>query len=301
MHSPRPWKVSRAAARISRRLVPSTAPLTYNPVVSRLLNAADWPSTFLFPEFAKLPPNHLRVRVGVGNRLLFNHLRYLVGPKNFWMYVFARGFCALDATILDLGCGCGRYASHLRDFQVGPARFTGRYYGVDIDSEMVAWCQDNFDPERFAFFQALGRSTTYNRRDEIGDARWPVPLDDGSVDFVFSTSLFTHLLEEDLVHYVHETHRLLRPGGFTVHSFFSIDSPPSTFGGRHGFANAIGNAHVESLRQPEAAVAYTDRFVGDTLRRAGLSDIEFLTSGGQAFVVARAPHSLMAAPAASSA
>jgi SAM-dependent methyltransferase len=272
-----------------RRVVPSMARLTFNPVVSRALDAVDWPTRFLFPEFSKLPPNHLRVRVGVGNRILFNHLRYLVGPKNFWMYVFAQDLCTLDATVLDLGCGCGRYASHLRDLQVGPSRFSGRYYGVDIDPEMLGWCRDNFDPERFAFFEAAGRSIAYNRPQESPGNEWRVPLDDGSVDFVFSTSLFTHLLEDDLVNYARETRRLLRPGSFTLHSFFSVENPPRTFGGRHTFAELIGNAHVESLRQPEAAVAYSERFIGDVLRTAGLSNIAFLVSDGQAYVSARTP------------
>jgi len=279
-----------AVSRTLRRLFPSVARLTYNPLFRVAVNAADWPSRLAFPEFSSLPPNHLRIRVGVGNRFLFNQFLYLVGPKNYWMYVFANGFCALDSTIVDIGCGCGRYASHLRDLNVGSVRFRGRYYGIDIDSEMLEWCRGNFDSERFSFLQATGRSRAYNRPEEA-DSPYQLPLPNESVDFVFSTSLFTHLLERDLVNYVQETHRLLRRGGFTLHSFFSLEHPPSTFGGRHTFRGRIGEAYVESQRQPEAAVAYSESFIRDVLHSSGLSSVAFLASPGQLqpFAIARKP------------
>ena len=234
--------------------VPSAAGLTFNPVVSRMLDLADWPARVFIPEFARLPPNHMRVRVGAGNHLFVNQFHYLVEAKSFWISIFDRGLCTLDATIVDLGCGCGRYAQHLRDVQMGPVRFTGRYYGVDIDDEMLAWCRRNFDGERFEFLQATGRSVAYNRP---GGASEPyrLPLEDESADFVFSTSLLTHLLEDDLANYLRESRRVLRRGAATLHSFFSVDHPPRSYGGRHRFSGRIGNAHVESLRQPEAAVA----------------------------------------------
>jgi SAM-dependent methyltransferase len=278
--------VSPLLTRVARKVVPSTARLTYNPLFGRALDIADRPVRLLYREFAKLPPNRMRVRVGVGNRLVFNHVEYLVSAKNLWLVAFARGLCRLDSTIVELGCGCGRSASHLRDLEFGGERFAGRYYGVDIDAEMVAWCRANFD-DRFTFLEATGRSRTYSGSE--GEP-YRVPLDDGTVDFVFSLSLFTHLLEAELLNYVRESSRLLRPGGATLQSFFSVENPPPTFGGRHTFAHRIGKAHVESLRQPEAAVAYSERFMRDAFTKAGFSpEVSFLLAGGQAFLLARKP------------
>ena len=272
--------------RIARKVVPSTARLTYNPLFGRALDIADWPARLLYPEFAKLPPNRMRVRIGVGNRVLFNHVEYLVGAKNFWLFAFARGLCRLDSTIIDLGCGCGRSASYLRDLELGGEQFAGRYYGIDIDAEMVAWCRANFD-DRFTFLEATGRSRTYSGS---GGEPFRVPLTDGSVDFVFSLSLFTHLLDAELLNYVRESSRLLRPGGATLQSFFSVENPPRTFGSRHTFAHRIGDARVESLRQPEAAVAYSERFLRDAFTEAGFSpEVSSLVGGGQTFLLARKP------------
>lgn len=276
--------------RVLRRLFPSSSRLTYNPLFRVFVNALDVPSRMFVREFRSLPPNHLRIRVGVGNRLLFNQLYYLVGPKSFWMYAFARGWCRLDSTIVDIGCGCGRYAYHLQNLQFGGDQFVGKYYGIDIDSEMIAWCRSHFDEGRFVFFQGTDKSLSYNRPSGT-EATYRIPLADGTAHFVFSTSLFTHLLDQELVNYVVEAFRVLVPGGWTVHTCFCLDHPPPTYGDRHTFSHAIGHAHVESLRQPEAAVAYRKDFLLDVVRRAGFSEGELMVAhqGWQPILVCRKP------------
>jgi len=46
---------------------------------------------------------------------------------------------------------------------------------------------------------------------------------DDSVDFVFSTSLFTHLLENDLINYCREGYRVLKQGGSMAMYCFCIN------------------------------------------------------------------------------
>jgi SAM-dependent methyltransferase len=271
--------------RILRRLVPSGARLTYNPVFKIAVNAADWPVRRFFPEFRALPPNHLRIRVGVRNAVFRNQLNHLISPARFWMFAFANDWCDLDSTIIDIGCGCGRYAASLRDLSMGDLSYRAHYYGVDIDTEMIAWCKDHFDAPRFTFFQATGRSVTYHQGSG-SEKPYEIPLPDATADFVFSTSLFTHLLEHDLANYVVEIGRLLRPGGCAVHSFFSLDHLPTSYGGRHTFRFAYGEARVESLRQPEAAVAYRDDYIATLFAQAGLDEVTFL-GGEQRTVLAR--------------
>src|SRR5947209_3979672 len=130
--------------RYLRRIVPSTARLTYNPLFKVIVDSFDLLPKRAYSELANIPPNHLRIRVGVANRLFTNHINFVTGSKNFWMHAFHSGLCRLDSTIVDIGCGCGRFAHILRDYIFKSERFSGKYIGIDVDQEMLEWCARNF-------------------------------------------------------------------------------------------------------------------------------------------------------------
>ncbi|MDR3420679.1 MAG: hypothetical protein P4L80_05465 [Xanthobacteraceae bacterium] len=73
-----------------RRLFPSTSRLTFNPLFRWTVNAFGVIPWLVFPEFRGLPPNHLRIRSGVGNRLLNNQSHFLVHARDFWMFRIQR-------------------------------------------------------------------------------------------------------------------------------------------------------------------------------------------------------------------
>ena len=102
--------------RALRKLFPSTSKLTFNPVFRAAVNALDVVPRLMFPEFCELPPNHLRIRIGVGNRILNNQTHFLVHARDFWMFVFSEGIATMHSDILDIGAGCGRWAHWLRDY-----------------------------------------------------------------------------------------------------------------------------------------------------------------------------------------
>jgi hypothetical protein len=64
--------------------------------------------------------------------------------------------------------------------------------------------------------------------------------------------------------------------------FFSLDRPPPTLGGRHTFGFPVGNAHVESLAVPEAAVAYREDFLISVARDAGFKTAQVQAAPGDA-------------------
>ncbi len=120
----------------------------------------------------------------------------------------------LDSDILDVGCGCGRFAATIAGHPHWGSTYSGRYTGIDVDREMIEWNRAHFAPEQFDFICATDHSSVYNpdapRDVDPEDLRWP--LDDATQDFAFSISLLTHLLADDVERICRETHRVLRPG-----------------------------------------------------------------------------------------
>jgi SAM-dependent methyltransferase len=267
--------------RAVRKLFPSTSKLTFNPLFRVTVNAFDAIPRLVFPEFRDLPPNHLRIRIGVGNRILNNQTHFLVHARDFWMFVFSEGIATMRSDILDIGAGCGRWAHWLRDYNFRGRQFTGTYVGIDIDEEAIAWCQQHYDAERFHFHISTDASKSY-AHDGAGEGAYRIPLDDNSFDLVFSNSLLTHLLEAELENYLRESYRLLRTGGAMMHSHFNIDNPPASYGKRHTFQHHLGNALIESEAQPEAAVAYHTDFLFGLCRKIGFSSCEIVHMPGGA-------------------
>jgi Methyltransferase domain len=149
--------------RLLRKLFPSTSKLTFNPLFRAAVNALDVVPRLTFPEFRTLPPNHLRIRIGVGNRIINNQTHFLVHARDFWMFVFSEGIAGMRSDILDIGVGCGRWAHWLRDYNFRGRRFGGTYVGIDIDREAIEWCKKHYDPERFCFYLSTDTSVSYNQ------------------------------------------------------------------------------------------------------------------------------------------
>ncbi len=266
---------SAATDRFVRKFLPSVAKISYNPVLKFLADAADILPNLLVSDFRALPPNHLRIRIGVGNKVFGNQPWYYLGARDFWFYALSQSWVTTDSKIVDIGCGCGKFAHHWRDYEFNGSRFSGKYIGIDIDPELLGWCRRHFDAERFEFYLSSHASKVYH---EAGEGRqYTIPIDANTVDFVFSSSLFTHLLEPELINYMTESHRVLQAGGIMAMNCFLMDYPPPTFGGRHTFGFKIGNAFVESMKLPEAAVAFESRFLFSLAEQVGFQSSRLVT------------------------
>jgi SAM-dependent methyltransferase len=272
----------RSIERILRKGNLTPGAMSYNPVFKAVVNTIDvLPRLFFSKHFAALPPSHLRIRVGVGRYVLNNHVEHLHGVRLYWLYALSKGYFNMSSNILDIGCGCGRYAQYIRDYNLYDDHFRGTYIGIDIDEEAIEWCKKHFD-QRFKFFVSTDKYRTPT--DEYRP--YTVPVASSSIDLVFSMSLYTHLLEQELINCTNETYRVLKPGGYVNATFFSLDHPPATYGGRHTFGHKVGNACVELVAHPEAAVAYNEEFIARVFTAAGFDKVEFV-EGGQVLIVAR--------------
>jgi len=283
-----------------RKLVPSTAVLSRSALFYPVSLLNDWTVGAACRMIARrrFPPMRYISRTGC-NDVLSPYFFYLTHGVNFWLYAFARGWATLDSRIVDIGSGCGKSAVTLRDFDYMGERFRGQYFGFDVDTEMVAWCQQNFDAAHFRFRAIDSYSAVYNpaappglasegmkRSRGTNELPFLEGCENGSIDLVMSQSLFSHLLERELRAYVKESARALRKGGIMAMTFFCMDDLGALklLGGRWTFAHRRGAAYIENERYPEAAVAYDKSWMEQVCREAGFSKVETILPAYQSTI-----------------
>jgi SAM-dependent methyltransferase len=181
-----------------------------------------------------------------------------------------------DMSILELGCGIGRDAYQLFDV-LDPA---GRYVGVDVSWDSIEWCLQNITARypNFKFYHFDAYSEVYNPYGTKTSMDFRLPVGNASVDRIVLTSVFTHLLEDEVLHYMHEFRRVLKPDGLIYANFFlyskealaaakvaGITAWKATFEHSHG-DGVYGN----DPDLPRGVVAYTDEAMRRMIGKSGL-------------------------------
>jgi SAM-dependent methyltransferase len=124
-------------------------------------------------------------------------------------------------TVLDIGSGIGRMDIPLIPY-LGSQ---GALFGFDIDRRGVEWCQRHLSPQHpnFHFETVDLYNQYYNRKGTIQAEHFRFPYADETFDFAFATSVFTHMLPDQVTQYLSEIRRVLKKGGKCFLTFFSID------------------------------------------------------------------------------
>jgi FkbM family methyltransferase len=229
------------------------------------------PPVYKFSDFKGFKlPEHLVALTGTGSDQFDSVGKALLG--NYQRHVPF----SVDASIVDVGCGIGRLAFQLLDF-VSPR---GHYTGIDVCLDSITWCRRNISAQRpnFSFHHLDAFSEVYNPFGRFASTELQLPIPDRSVDRVFAGSLFTHLMEDEVIHYLQEFRRILRSESFVYTSFFlysraALESAKvnrktswvPTFAIDHGHG-VYGN-DPDHLR---GGVAFTDEAMRRMIEKAGL-------------------------------
>lgn len=181
-----------------------------------------------------------------------------------------------DHTVLDVGSGIGRMAVAL----TGYLSERGRYHGFDIVPELVAWAKKNITPRypNFHFVHFDVYNKLYNPQSRNRAAELKFPYENAQFDFVFLTSVFTHMLPRDLEHYLSEISRVLKPGGRCLSTYFLINSEAQ--GHIHAgkstqdFKDTGAGYFVIDEQIPEANVGYEEAEIRKMYEKYSLKIIE---------------------------
>jgi SAM-dependent methyltransferase len=127
---------------------------------------------------------------------------------------------------------------------------------------------------KFRFQQVTAHNQMYSPRIKRKADKYRFPFLDQSFDFVFSNSLFTHLLPEATINYFCEISRVLKSDGRTLNSVFLLNQHSRALLDAGicpvSLPNHMAVCRTKDAVMPEAFVAYEEGFLVKVHQEAGL-------------------------------
>ena len=182
------------------------------------------------------------------------------------------GYIRRDSHILDIGSGLGRKTFCLIELLLPK----GQYIGLDIDRDAVDYLNKLISTEhpQFKFIHVDLYNGLYNRSGTVKPSEFRFPFNESEFDLIVAWSVFTHMLPADVIHYLKETARLLRPGGRCIFSFFvmTMAAKSAIAGGRAREAIIYEESEyfTNNRNIPEDVISYSDNWVRASYDQAGL-------------------------------
>jgi ubiquinone/menaquinone biosynthesis C-methylase UbiE len=178
--------------------------------------------------------------------------------------------------VLDVGCGIGRMAVPLTQYLSSE----GRYEGFDIVNEGINWCTKNITSKfpNFKFQLADVSNPRYHRDGKQKSSAYQFPYDDQSFDFIFLTSVFTHMLPDEVENYLSQISRVLKPNGKCFITFFLLN--PESLGliekkkSKFDFSYNYGECRIEYEDAPENVVSYNEILIRNLYKKYQLIIVE---------------------------
>ncbi len=183
-----------------------------------------------------------------------------------------------ESRLLDWGCGAGRLAvgikhewGHIAD-----------YHGVDVQKRLIRWARNHLADEHTRFTLVNQLNERYN---PDGHRRRRIPAEPATVDVLYSYSVFSHMLTDDVAGYAAAMAEALAPRGLVWLTAFVEDDVPDCVENPRDYLKL-------DWRGPLHCVRYDRGFFERLLAGAGLSVVRFEhgqeTDGQSMYVLERA-------------
>lgn len=190
-----------------------------------------------------------------------------------------------DYNILEIGCGIGRDAIPLTKI-ISPQ---GSYIGIDIIKPSIDWCSANISQRHpnFKFIHFDVKDQLHNPSGKSLMKDYRLPCADSSIDRIFMWSVFTHMFENDIVHYLKEFKRVLKKGGSILATCFIVDEEilraarkvnltPYALKFEHPYGKGC---FVNDISVPAGAVAFTEMKLIELINKSGLKLVPPILTG----------------------
>lgn len=168
--------------------------------------------------------------------------------------------------VLDVGSGVGRLAVALTRHLDSSAS----YEGLDIVPSGIEWCNTQITPRypNFRFTLADVFNHEYNPHGRFKASEYRFPYDDSSFDLAVLVSVFTHMLPDDMNHYIQEIQRVLKPGGRCYTTYFLVNEEREKL--MHSgesilrFKHHVDSHWLVSRKAVALSVGYDETYIRDT-------------------------------------
>jgi len=215
----------------------------------------------------KQPPNK---RIFIGG----THFKEI--GNEFLKYFVELGNINQSVKVLDVGCGIGRMAVPLAKY----LSKDGAYEGFDIVADGINWCKKNVAAKHpnFNFQIADIYNSLYNPDGKYKASEYRFPYDDSCFDFIFLTSVFTHMFPQDTENYLSEIARVLKKQERCLITWFMLNEESSklidTGKSNPNFKYEFDGYRTNDKNNQAAAVAYNEEFVRKLYEKYQLKIIE---------------------------
>ena len=208
----------------------------------------------------EVPPKHM-IFTGAGD--------FKKQGEKFLNLFIQYGNLLPDHKILDVGSGIGRIAIPLTKYLSN----TAKYEGFDAIEEGINWCKKTLSKKYPHFnFRFIPIKNDLYRSHGIDAANFIFPYPDQAFDFIPVISVFTHLNPEEMLNYLQEIYKKLKPGGICFATFFiwnqasaKHQSPKSDF----YFAYDFGHFLQMDKQVTGANVAFKESYLLPKIQQIG--------------------------------
>ncbi len=178
--------------------------------------------------------------------------------------------------VLDVGSGIGRIAIPLTSVLDD----RGSYEGFDIVKTGVDYCNKHINSRfpNFKFQHIDLKNDLYNLSTDTEASQFVFPYDDNTFDLVVLTSVFTHMQENDVINYLNQINRVLKPGGRCFVTFFVINEEAEDFLNKDSdpfFPHNYGHYFLHDQNVKDANIAYRYEFLEEIISDNNLKVHQF--------------------------